>query len=320
MARPFPIPNPPDSLLSLSCPIEVKGARMSVETSIPAHLDFLWLELTSKCNLECTHCYVSSSPTLPLEGRLQEDDWKQVLTEARTLGCQKIQFIGGEPTLHPALPDLLHHARVTGFEFIEVFTNGTTFTPALKRALVSNRTRLAFSVYASEGDVHDEVTQREGSFQRTWESIRWSLDVGLPLRVSLIVMESNEDQIDTTLEALAELGVNSVGIDRVRGVGRGQDHVPENDIFKELCGRCHDGRLCVTTDGAVYPCVMARSVELGSFERERGLRSILESSRLRAFRSEAKNRWDAFAKGADCRPVSCGPNETCSPMNCQPGF
>jgi sulfatase maturation enzyme AslB (radical SAM superfamily) len=26
-------------------------------------LDFLWLELTNRCNLQCTHCYADSGPT-----------------------------------------------------------------------------------------------------------------------------------------------------------------------------------------------------------------------------------------------------------------
>jgi MoaA/NifB/PqqE/SkfB family radical SAM enzyme len=49
-------------------------------------------------------------------------DWRNVIEEAASLGCSKVQFIGGEPTVHPRLSDLLVEARRIGFDFIEVYT------------------------------------------------------------------------------------------------------------------------------------------------------------------------------------------------------
>ena len=75
-------------------------------------LKFLWLELTRKCNLECVHCYTDSSPARDLYETLGADDWKRALREAATLDCRSVQFIGGEPTLHPELPDLIDRFRI----------------------------------------------------------------------------------------------------------------------------------------------------------------------------------------------------------------
>jgi uncharacterized radical SAM superfamily Fe-S cluster-containing enzyme len=45
--------------------------------------------------------------------------------EAAELDCRGVQFIGGEPTMHPRLDDFVDHANRRGFAFIEVFTKAT---------------------------------------------------------------------------------------------------------------------------------------------------------------------------------------------------
>ena len=90
-----------------------------------AGLSFLWLEITRRCNLTCAHCYVESRPDLPLTDGMAFADWCRVLDDARALGCRRVQFIGGEPTLYPHLPRLLEHAVHAGFSQCEVFTNAS---------------------------------------------------------------------------------------------------------------------------------------------------------------------------------------------------
>src|SRR5271168_2797785 len=107
-------------------------------TDLMSGLHFMWIELTEKCNLECVHCYVSSSPHLPLIGAVQPKQRLSLIEEGRALGCGKIQFIGGEATIYPALPELIGHANNLGFKFIEVFTNGVSFPKKLREAFVGN--------------------------------------------------------------------------------------------------------------------------------------------------------------------------------------
>jgi uncharacterized radical SAM superfamily Fe-S cluster-containing enzyme len=69
-----------------------------VETS-SHQIEFLWLELTNRCNLRCVHCYADSGPHGYKLDRLVADDYRRLIDEARELGCDQVQFIGGEPTL-----------------------------------------------------------------------------------------------------------------------------------------------------------------------------------------------------------------------------
>ena len=120
-------------------------------------LQFLWLELTNVCNLRCTHCYAESGPHPDRADLLSTADFERLLKEAAAIGCRAVQFIGGEATLHPGLPQLIARARDLGYEFVEVYTNATRLPPALLACFVRHSVSLAVSVYADDAAVHDTV-------------------------------------------------------------------------------------------------------------------------------------------------------------------
>ncbi len=154
-------------------------ASVSSQARKPGDLSFLWLEITRKCNLTCVHCYADSSPHVPLEGEMSFEDWAAVIVEAAQLGCREIQFIGGEPTLHPRLPDLISVASDQGFEFIEIFTNASRISEQLLDHFVRHHVRIATSFYSGSPEIHDLITLRKGSFNRTVTGIRRITEAGL---------------------------------------------------------------------------------------------------------------------------------------------
>ena len=71
-------------------------------TDKPSSIEFAWIEVTTKCNLYCIHCYDSSSPH---EAELMNfDQFEKVHKFIVDNSIRKIQFIGGEPLI---LGDLL---------------------------------------------------------------------------------------------------------------------------------------------------------------------------------------------------------------------
>jgi hypothetical protein len=82
---------------------------------------------------------------------------------------------------------------------------------------------------------------------------------GIPVRVGVVAVGAGQD-LRATLAELEALGVASIDVDRVRQVGRGaRDRAPDLD---QLCGRCADGKLAVSPNGEVWPCVFARRLRL----------------------------------------------------------
>jgi len=76
-------------------------------------VEFLALSITGRCQLACSHCFASSGPD-GTHGTMTTDDWERLLCEAAVMGVRRVQFIGGEPTLHPGLVRLVRHAVGSG--------------------------------------------------------------------------------------------------------------------------------------------------------------------------------------------------------------
>ena len=321
----------------------VPESLLTSTVSLANDLDFLWLEITQKCNLKCSHCYVSSAPTIPLYGKMTDDDWIEVIRSAGQLGCRRVQFIGGEPTVHPRLGKFILEASRIGYTFIEVFTNGTSITPRRAEFFAANNVNIACSFYSDNPGVHDDITGRKGSFRLTLEGIRELMLNGISPRIGFIEMAKNKGQYNKVKNFLLNEGLRNVGFDREREFGRAaqylEDKIGSDFAFGDLCSNCWRGRLCVSYSGEAYPCIMSRNVPVGNV-LEGGLQSVVIGDALRDFRERYSAACvtrqiastNAYSKlevenlrhlmpcppGPDCKPtVGCKP-DNCAPDLCRP--
>ncbi|NEI17704.1 radical SAM protein, partial [Rhizobium leguminosarum] len=280
--------------------------KLSSAGGITQTLDMVWLELTSFCNLECIHCYANSGPT-GKHAALSEEKYREIISEAADLHCQRLQFIGGEPTAFKALPSLISHARMSGIRSIEVFTNATLLSEKIVNCFSDNNVHVFVSFYSFDPTVHDAITKHSGSFQRTVAGISRLLELNIPTTVCVIEMDLNRGHFDATKSFLNRIGVRHVHFDAIRKFGRGiSDEIPsernasacEADVaFGELCGQCGNGKLAVLPDGTVSPCVMARSRVVGS-ALDTPLNALLLGPQMQEFRTELKKvREDRVAHG-----------------------
>ena len=182
----------------------------------------------------------------------------RAIDEALDLGVRAVQFIGGEPTLHPHFRELLAHAGKASLELIEVYTNATRLTDEIVGCLKHNGARVAASFYAGEPGVHDAITMRPGSWERTVAGIERALTADLPIRIGIVETAENRTQVPQAVAFLRRLGIRHIGIDAERGVGRGCRPAAETagEAFSQLCGRCGKSWLCMASTGAIYPCVI----------------------------------------------------------------
>lgn len=305
----------------------VHGRDLGIPGDPAAGLRFIWLELTNRCNLACVHCYADSGPHPERADVLETGDYLRLLGEAADLGCRAVQFIGGEPTLHPGLPDLIAHARSCGYDFVEVYTNGIRLPPGLLDDFVRHRVSVAVSVYADDPEVHDAVTARAGSHRRTVANLRAMVHAGLQLRVGVIAMDANRDRLDRTVAFVRSLGVGNVGVDQARGVGRGGDVACGEVGLQALCGACWQGNLCVAPDGMASACIMSKAWPVGS-TTSASLSDIVASADLRRTRTQIRDEVWAPRQGRDgriagrdpCAPDDCMPSLICKPSDpdCSP--
>jgi MoaA/NifB/PqqE/SkfB family radical SAM enzyme len=270
-------------------------------------LRFVWLEITGKCQLTCNHCYAESGPT-GSDGTMLPGDWRRVVDEVAQLGGRMVQFIGGEPTLYRGLPDLVHRALVQGLE-VEVFTNLVHVSRELWETFAQRGVRLATSYYSDDAPEHEAITRGRGSHARTKGNITEALRRSIPLRVGLVDVQDGQ-RVERARAELEALGVTEIGTDRLRQVGRGiRQCQPSID---QLCGHCARGKVAVSPNGDVWPCVFARWMPVGNV-RDRALVEILTGPAMATVAATLANHFRV--SGMPCVPEMCDPQ--CGP-NCGP--
>lgn len=264
-------------------------------------LSLLWMEITGRCQLGCVHCYAGSGPQ-GAHGTMTTADWFRVIEEASALPTRDVQLIGGEPTLHPDLPAMVHHALELGIG-VEVYTNMVRVTSDLWDVFSQPGVRLATSYYSADPAQHDAITARRRSHEWTRSNVREAVARGIPIRVGMTRVHEGQD-IDGAIRDLHALGVEKVTVDRLRQVGRGvRDRRPGLD---ELCGHCGHGNVAISPTGDVWPCVFSRWLVLGNIRRQ-SLSTILASPRADRARASIAG---ASAGGAD---EKCPPKDDGSP-------
>ncbi|MEU9523281.1 radical SAM protein [Streptomyces sp. NPDC048224] len=272
---------------------------------------FLELEITGKCQLTCPSlCYAKAGPTEG-HGSMTAADWKTLISEAAAIGVRTVQFIGGEPTLHPEFTALVHRALGVGLN-VQVYSNLYRVKLDHWTLFSHPRVSLATSYYSDTAEEHERVTGRKDSHAATRSNIVQALKRGIPLQVGIVEVFDGQRTAEARDELLA-LGVRTVNVDRVRSVGRGEVHVPSTS---DLCGRCADGRAAVMTDGTVTPCVLGRFLNTGNAKTD-GLAAVFGGQQ---WADTAASKPPPFVATGGCTPADSNDCDPAQTPACDPAY
>lgn len=237
-----------------------------------------------------------------------------MIGQLASCGVVAVQFIGGEPMLHPDLSTLIGHALDQGLR-VEVFSNLVHVPPNVWTVLQREGVSLATSYYSDDPAEHAAITRRS-THARTRANVAEAVARNIPVRAGVIDLRPDQ-HIAAAQRELVALGVPKVGVDRLRHVGRGiRGNRPDTS---QLCGHCAAGVIAISPDGAVWPCVFSRWLPVGNV-LDAALADILaspEAARIRAEleRDFAARELAAAGKGKELCDPQCGPS--CGPA-CNP--
>lgn len=228
--------------------------------------DTLFLELLGRCNERCLHCYAGSGPEV--QTALSKEVCLSLIDDAQTLGFARVQLTGGDPLLCEFLPKLVARVREREMQ-PEIYTNGLLFKEALLAELLPNKPALAFSFYSHNAATHDAITCTPNSQARTLRALDLAVQSGLPVRVSVVVLEQNANDVEATVALLNQHGVPDVGVSGSYQVGRGAFFA--GDVRRDATHKGGAlgpddlrGSLAVLPDGNVTPCIFNRTQVLGN--------------------------------------------------------
>jgi len=159
------------------------SARPTFPSSPLVALDTLWLQVAGTlCNLACTHCFISCSPTNDAHGMMTLAEVRRHLADAERLGVKEYYLTGGEPFLNreilPIVEALLEKGPVS------ILTNGLLVKPETAARLKSLSDGSAYSldlrvsIDGLDAATNDAI-RGAGSFERALAGLRALAEAGL---------------------------------------------------------------------------------------------------------------------------------------------
>lgn len=147
----------------------------------------LSIEVTTRCNGSCLHCFVRSG--ISRHSSLPVDLVKEIMVEGYDAGYRHLHITGGEPLLWEGLFKTLDYGFGVGYKTIFMNTNGTLITEEISKRL-ANYGGFSISISLDGPEVlHDRIRGKE-SYRRTMSGIEKALNAGNDLTIFTTVTKS----------------------------------------------------------------------------------------------------------------------------------
>lgn len=193
--------------------------------------------LTARCNLACSHCYIAAGPWVKTDTDIRLDEFQRMADEVLALSPGAMFVLtGGEPLIRRDLEDIAAYSVSKGATVV-VGTNGTGLTEkriaSLKKAGV---TGFAVSIDSLESDVHDDFRHGDGALKHTLASIDRLVEAELDFIVQTTITRENFHELEDMVAFSAEKGAVSFNLYFLVETGRGTE-------MKELSPKMNDDAL-----------------------------------------------------------------------------
>ncbi|WP_038181649.1 radical SAM/SPASM domain-containing protein [Vibrio rhizosphaerae] len=298
-------------------------------------LTSLHIEITSKCNERCVHCYIPHDNKMK---NIESDLFYDILNQCYDMNVLHLTLSGGEPLLHKCFCDFLKKCREYDFS-VNILSNLTLLDDTYIEEMKKNRLLgVQVSLYSMKPDVHDKITKMKGSFEKTKRSILKLVENNIPLQISCPIMEQNKNCYLDVIEWAKEYNIpvgedyaliarydhntenldNRLSVNDIKNIINNRincddeylkDIINKAEEKKEItsddivCSICYSS-ICISENGSVYPCAGWQDYTVGNI-KENSLKEIWYNSKkvqyLRGLRKKD------FPK---C--IQCGEKEFCT--------
>ncbi|MEE8408578.1 MAG: radical SAM protein [Myxococcota bacterium] len=161
------------------------------------------IELTGRCNLHCSHCFLD---IIHPPEELSVDQWTDVIDQLADLGTLFLSITGGEPFLRRDTFDIAEHARAAGMA-LTLLTAGTRFRDGdLDRIAAMHPLAVNISLYAANPSVHDAITRRPGSHKKTLASAVGLRQRGVPVILKTPILKPTIDEVQGIVDIAHRIG------------------------------------------------------------------------------------------------------------------
>lgn len=279
----------------------------------------LHIELTSKCNERCVHCYIPNS-IKDVGINMSIERFKSLIDQFYEMGGISVTLSGGEPLLNKDIAEMLYYCRKKDLR-ISLYTNliaiDETLIQVMKDVNISN---VQVSLYSSDPICHDDITRVKGSHEKTISAIEKLQKCKIPVSISCPLMKANKDTMGKLIKYAQSKGIpikmdnvimaqsnfdkenleNRLTLEETEKVLRdiiendtedvqfanANTQITQDSEYEEfpLCSAATH-TLCVSANGNISPCVTLSGIIAGNLNGK-SLKDIWDNSKeLKRIRS-----------------------------------
>ena len=268
----------------------------------------LHIEITSRCNERCIHCYI---PHENKNSDIDPDLFYDILKQCKNMRLLHLALSGGEPMLHRNFCDFLRKCREYDFS-VNVLSNLTLLDDKIIKEMKANPLLgVQVSLYAMEPDIHENITRLKGSFEKTKNAILKLIENDIPLQISCSVLKQNKNCYEDVIKWAERHNVHAgddyaiiarynhtinnldcrLSIDEAKEVisnkaSSNEKYLEQIGIEAEkkknttpsdvVCSVCNSS-ICIADNGNVYPCAGWQDYIVGNV-KETSLNDIWNNS------------------------------------------
>jgi AdoMet-dependent heme synthase len=185
--------------------------------------------VTRRCNLQCTHCYLPAntrkeSSDLPAADELSTKDAFRLIDQIASVNPEVMLILsGGEPLLRKDIYDLSAYASGKGM-MVVMGSNGLLIDDTVARQLKqSGVSGISLGLDSIDAKIHDDVRSCNGAWKRTVSAIKSCEKAGLSVQINTVVTGRNCEELPALMDFTQSLGVKVFSPFFLVCTGRGED-------------------------------------------------------------------------------------------------
>lgn len=164
---------------------------------IPKCTKRFMVEVGRKCNTNCVHCYHSHEENRSF---LSPEAIKHEICKWAQMGNNYCEFSGGEPSIHPAMPELIEYNTSIGLK-TSIITNGIAGSGATENIIKAGLGDWLVSIHGTR-EINDSIMRLQGARKRQVRFLRQLQHSGSTFRFNMTIQRLNQgDLVDTALWA-----------------------------------------------------------------------------------------------------------------------
>ena len=186
----------------------------------------LRVSLTQACNFSCVYCVPNNLLLKKLPDELHAEQIMHLIQcISQCIHIKKIRITGGEPLLYKEFHKLADFFAVSSFKNISLTTNGVLVGKNIDAIIRAGIKTVNMSLDTIQRSTFHQMTRRD-SLKRTLQGIDILQEMGIKIKVNMVPMKINKQDIVPLLEYCMERNIECRYIELMK-----MGHVKE--IFEE---------------------------------------------------------------------------------------